>query len=506
MKQTNVSILKERLAEITHLSSALSVLSWDQEVYMPEKGADLRAVSVSHLSTLIHNKFTSIDDDGLLSELNKKLKEGKISGDEAVIVSETWRVFEREKKLPESYVREIAETCSKAQTVWVEARKKNDFALFLPWLSKIVELKRKEAELVGYADSPYDALIDAFEPGMTARESARILGELKDFLVPFIRKIKNAQKVKANPEILKGNFPIERQKEFNNLILREIGFDLSAGRLDESAHPFSSGAHPRDVRLTTRYKKEDVFYAIGSTIHEAGHGLYEQGLPIEHFGTPLCEAVSLGIHESQSRMWENLIGKSREFWMYFYPKLREFFPKPFGKISLDQFYKAINLVTPSLIRTESDEVTYNLHIIIRFEIELGLIDGSIDPKDLPKIWNKKMKEYLGVEVPNDAAGVLQDVHWSHGGIGYFPTYSFGNLYAAQFFSAMKRDIPDLSAKISTGDFASINDWLRKNIHVHGKTYKAGELVKRTTGKPLSSAAFKAYLEEKYGKIYGLNID
>jgi carboxypeptidase Taq len=289
--------------------------------------------------------------------------------------------------------------------------------------------------------------------------------------------------------------------KFNKFVVQKIGFDFDAGRLDTTTHPFATGLHPEDVRITTRYKEDDVLYSLGSAIHEAGHGLYEQGLPSEHFGTPLAEAVSLGIHESQSRMWENLIGKSEPFWKYFYPKLQKEFPEPFRKVSLKDFYRAINNVTPSLIRTEADEVTYNLHIILRFEIEKEMIEGSIDLKDLPNIWRAKMKEYFGISVPNDTLGVLQDVHWSTGLIGYFPTYSFGNLYSAQFFAAMKRDIPDAGKKIAAGKFEEIREWLRHHIHSRGKLYKAGALVKKVTGEPLRSAYFIDYLKQKYGRMY-----
>jgi carboxypeptidase Taq len=282
-----------------------------------------------------------------------------------------------------------------------------------------------------------------------------------------------------------------------------MGFDLESGRIDKSTHPFTSGFHPNDVRITTRYSEKDVFYSIGSTIHESGHALYDQGLPEEHFGTPLAESISLGIHESQSRLWENNVGKSRSFWNYFYPKLQKEFPKPFKSIPTEAFYKAINAVSPSLIRTQADEVTYNLHIIIRFEIEKEMIEGSIDLAKLPEIWRFKMKKYLGIDVPTDKEGVLQDVHWSTGYIGYFPTYSLGNLYAAQLYDTMAKQIPGLSKKIGDGQLEEVRDWLRKKVHIHGKTYNAQELIKKITGEYLNSRYFNEYLEKKYGEIYKL---
>ncbi len=498
----DVKKLRERLADIAHLSAVAAVLNWDQEVMMPKKAADFRAQSVAALAGVLHAKFVAIDDDGLLTGLKALLDAKKLRGGDAVTVSETWRSFVREKKLPEKFVKEMAEVTSKAQTVWAEARASNDFKLFLPHLSRIVKLKRQEAEFVGYKVSPYDALLDSYEPDMATEDASRVLEDLKAFLVPFVKKIA-ASKKKISAKALKGNFPLEKQAAFNAYVASAIGFDFEAGRLDGSTHPFSTSFSPNDCRITTRYKKDDVMYAIGSTVHEAGHAMYEQGLPAAHFGTPLSQSVSLGIHESQSRMWENAVGKSREFWSYFYSKLKKAFPVPFGKLSLDGFYTAINAVKPSLVRTEADEATYNLHIILRFEIEREMIEGSIDLKDLPKIWDAKFQEYFGMKPPSDSLGVLQDVHWSCGYIGYFPTYSLGNLYAAQFYAAMEREIPDVKKKIAKGDFAPVKAWLNKNIHAHGKTYSADALVRKVTGEPLTSAYFTDYLQKKYGEIYGL---
>ena len=494
--------LRKRLSEVYYLSSILNLLNWDQEVNMPHRGSGPRSISIAHLSGIVHNKFVALDKGGVLTNLKRQLDAKKLKGKDAVIVYETWRSFDRERKLPEKFVREMAEITSKAQNKWAEAREKNDFSLFLPWLKKIVSLKRKEAELVGYTDSPYDALLDAYEPDMTSKEVSRILDDLKDFLVPFLKRIKES-KIKIDDRKLSGHFPIEKQVEFNEMIARKMGFDLESGRLDKSTHPFTSGFHPNDVRITTRYSEKDIFYSIGSTIHESGHALYDQGLPEEHFGTPLAESVSLGIHESQSRLWENNVGKDKPFWKYFYPKLQKEFPKPFKSIPTEAFYKAINAVKPSLIRTQADEVTYNLHIIIRFEIEKEMIEGSIDLAKLPEIWCFKMKKYLGIDVPTDKEGVLQDVHWSAGLIGYFPTYSLGNLYAAQLYATMNKQIPRLSNKIAGGHMEEVKNWLRKNVHIHGKTYSAQELIRKITGEYLNSRYFNEYLEKKYGEIYKL---
>ena len=492
--------LRKRLVDIAHLASVLNLLYWDQKTYMPKGGSEGRASSTGQLTEIVHQKFISLDDDGLLSSLKKEVDEKKIKGKDAVIVSETWRSFEREKKLPADFVREESEVKSKSYEAWVEAREKNDFKIFLPWLIKIVSLKRKEAELVGYINSPYDALIDTYEPGMTAVEAFQILNDLKDFLVPFLKEIKSS-KVKINEKKIIGKFPIDQQVKFNEMVVGKLGFDFNAGRIDMTTHPFATGINPQDVRITTRYRDSNIMYSLSCTIHEAGHGLYEQGLPFEHFGTPLADSISLGIHESQSRMWEKIIGMSKPFWKFFYPKLQKEFPKPFKDIPSNEFYNIINKVQPSLIRTEADELTYNLHIILRFEIEKEIIEGSIDLKDLPKIWNTKMKEYFGIDVPSDSLGVLQDIHWAAGLFGYFPTYTFGNLYSAQFYNTMKKDMPDIEKNISQGKFEEIREWLRKHIHMHGKSYTAGGLVKKVTGEDLTSSYFIEYLKKKYMDIY-----
>jgi len=499
-RKENISELREKLQEIYHLGSALQVLHWDMEVFMPLKGAESRAKTIANLSGILHEKFVSKEFASLLKSAKTKLEAGKLGGVESAIVRELWREFERQKKLPMSFVKEMAQVCSEGHNVWIKAREKSDFKLFLPQLKKIVALKRKEAELVGYKKSPYDALLDTYEPYATSEEISMTFEELKNFLVPFLKKIKDS-KNRISSTILKGSFPVEQQKKFDEEVAKKIGFDFEAGRLDTSVHPFSTGFHPNDVRITTRYRKHDLFDSFFGVIHETGHGLYEQGLEAKHFGTPLGESISHGIHESQSRMWENTVARSKSFWKYFFPKLQKQFPDPFGKVKFDDFYRAINFVEPSLIRVEADEVTYSLHIILRFEIEKELIEGSIEVEDLPKIWNAKIEEYLGIKVPNDASGVLQDVHWSGGGIGYFPSYTLGNLYAAQFYNTAKKDILNLEEEIAAGEFSHLREWLRQKIHIHGKMFSADSLVREVTGEPLTSQFFIDYLKEKYGEIY-----
>ncbi len=384
-----------------------------------------------------------------------------------------------------------------AQTAWAQARAASDFSIFQPHLEKIIRLKRKEAEYVGYKESPYDALIDEYEPGMTAKKAEMILENLKDFLVLFLTETLKRQKNKnMNVKKIIGNFPISEQMEFNAFVAEKMGYDFEAGRIDASIHPFTTEFHPQDVRITTRYDMHNVLYALGSTIHETGHALYEQGLPAEHYGTALGQSISLGIHESQSRMWENMIGKSPDFWKYFYPKLQKKFPVPFRKISLHDFCEIINRVKPTFIRTEADEVTYNLHIIMRFEIERDLIEGRLKVTDAPRVWNDKVQKYLGIKVLKDSEGILQDVHWSAGLIGYFPTYAFGNLYAAQFFHTMSYNLP-IKQLLSKGDLKPIRQWLLDHIHMHGKKFTAEALVKEVTGEALNSSYFTDYLKTKY---------
>lgn len=492
--------LLQKLNAIAHIYSAQAVLSWDRETSIPPQGVARRAETIAYLSGLAHELCLDPQFEEILTELHTAYQENKLTDEQSVVVKEVWRDFNYAKKLPTSLIKEFSETCAKAHSSWAEAREKNDFSIFSPDLKKIVELNRKKAELIGYKESPYDARLDVFEPGMTASELSILFHELKEFLVPFLKKIqeKNAT---IDVEKIKGHFPIEKQKEFNKFIAEKLGFNFNAGCLEVSTHPFTTHFHPEDVRMTTRYKETDLLEAITGTIHETGHALYEQGLPQQHFGTPLAEAVSLGIHESQSRMWENHVGKSYEFWEFLYPEMQTRFPEPFKNIPLDEFYKILNNVAPGYIRIESDEVTYNLHIILRFEIEKMIFEGECEVDDLPEIWNQKFKEYFGIDVPDNAHGVLQDVHWSYGSFGYFPTYTLGNLYAAQMYHHAQTQLLSLADELRAGKTEPLLNWLRKNVHQHGKKYSAGELIKEITGEPLQSTYFIDYLKKKFGDIY-----
>ncbi len=494
--------LRAHLEELAHLKSTLALLQWDQEVNMPAKGAKQRGTTIAYLAGLLHDKFLASNATGLLTELKAALDKGSLDDKDSVIVREVWREYEREQKLPSQFVQKLAQQESVATHIWAQARQDNRFDLFLPELETLVALKQEEARLVGYEDTPYDALLDTFEPGATTRELKQIFLELKDFLVPLLQKIQSS-KIKPNPSLLAGRFPQPKQERLNRELAQALGFDFGAGRIDASNHPFATGLHPEDVRITSRYKPDNLFYSLLATLHEVGHALYEQGIAAENFGTPLGESISLAIHESQSRLWENQVGRSREFWQFFFPRLQKIFPRPFQDIKFDDFYLALNHVAPTLIRTEADEVTYNLHIIIRFEIELALIEDTLQPKDLPTVWNQKVQDYLGISVPDDTQGVLQDIHWSSGLFGYFPTYTLGNLYAAQFFATAKATLPDLETSLTKGDFQPLGEWLRQMIHIHGKYYTASHLVKEVTGQPLSSSAFCDYLQTKYETLYHL---
>lgn len=494
MKNPEYAQLVEQMKEIWHVSTALGVLHWDQEVYMPEKGSAMRAQTIGFLAGLWHDRFMALNKGKALEKLVTWAR-AHPKTDEAVVIREIWRSYEREKKIPKKFVEDFSRLCSESQVAWARAREKSDFKLFLPYLEKIVAMRQQEAKYVGYKHTPYDALLDAYEPEMTSATVTKLFDDLKQELVPLIK----AAAKKKTPRLPKGKYPIEKQREFNEFVAKTLGFDTASGRLDISTHPFTIAFHPQDVRITTRYREEDPLYSVGSTVHETGHALYEQGLLVEHIGTPLAETVSLGIHESQSRVWENMIGKSRGFWKFFFPHLKKAFPQ-LKKVDFDDFMAVVNEVKPSLIRTEADEVTYNMHIILRFEMEKALIEGALKPKDVPKVWNAKMKEYLGIDVPDDRRGCLQDVHWSGGMIGYFPTYTLGNLYSAQLYATAKKAMPRMEEKFAKGDFSGIREWLRESVHIHGRRYNAESLIKRATGRELSSEYFVAYLKKKFAAL------
>jgi carboxypeptidase Taq len=488
--------------EVAILNSTESLLGWDERTKLPPAAGEYRAEQMSYLAGFIHKKQTAPEVGDWLAELADSPLASDPHSDTGANIVNLKRDYDRKTKLPQALVEELAKLSVLGQQLWVEARKANDFARFLPLLERTIELKRQEAAAIGYEEEPYDALLDEFEPGAKTAEVAQVLTGLREQLVPLVAAIANSSR-RPNLNVLRGKVPVEFQEQFGRRCAAAIGFDFNQGRLDITNHPFCAGMGPRDVRLTTRYEESFLPGALFSTLHEAGHGIYEQGLQAEHYGLPTGEAVSLGVHESQSRMWENFVGRSRAFWEHFFPIAQQTFGEALASVALDEFYFAINDVRPSLIRTESDEVTYNLHILIRFELELALINNELTVADLPAAWHAKYREYLGIQSPTDADGVLQDVHWSSGAFGYFPTYSLGNLYAAQFFEKAQQDLGDLHEMFSRGEFSPLREWLRSNIHSQGRRYPAAELGRRVTGQPLSHDALMRHLRRKFQSLYDL---
>ena len=488
--------------KITHFSSIIGLADWDQKVMAPKKGRNTFAKATGTLRTEIFKLSVSQEMGDLLSELTLPENLDLLDEVTRAKVREYNQYYEKSKSIPADLFQEYSILTAQANDAWEEAREKNDFARYLPYLEKIVDYKRKFADIYGYEDHPYDALLDEFEPGLTVKKLDPLFAKLRDSSVKLLERIQqNGKRTRA--DLFAQSFTVEKQKEFNRYILPIIGFDLEAGRLDETVHPFAQTVNTGDVRLTTRYLERNVRSALFGTIHEAGHGIYEQHINPQFEESVLQSGASFGIHESQSRFLENMVGRSKEFWKYFYPKLQEYFPKQLENISVDEFYRAVNTVEPSFIRVEADELTYNLHIMLRYEIEKALISGEIEAKDLPVIWNQKMQDYLGVTPSTDTEGVLQDVHWSFGGIGYFPSYSLGNLYAAQILRTIQKDMPDFYNHIENGRFDLIQEWLKENVHQYGKLYTPNELIVKVTGEELNAEYLVEYLEKKYSEVYGL---
>jgi len=494
--------LVKRYREIWILQSCRSVLGWDERVNMPPNGAKNRSEQISLLSRLIHEQQTAPDIKTLLEQVS----DSDLTRDETSITAVNIREFNRSyamlTKIPAAWMATFSRTTALAQHAWVDARKNNDFATFLPHLKTIIALRREYAEMIGYEKDPYDALIDFFEPEATYESISTVFAGFRDGLVDLIGRI---QKSPATPDndLITGDFPEEIQARFGREASAAIGFDYQSGRLDPTVHPFCSGFGPGDTRLTTRYERHYFPMAFFGILHESGHGIYNQGLDPEHYGAPMGNSVSLSIHESQSRMWENIVGRNRRAWDYFFPRAKAHFPDKLGKSNADDFYAAINQVKPSFIRVEADEVTYNLHIIIRFELEHAIINDDIKPEDIPAAWNEKYAAYLGVTPATDSEGCLQDIHWSSGMFGYFPTYALGNLYAAQFYARAKEEMPDLENDFSRGEFTRLRQWLTDKIYRQGMRYRSGKLLEHVTGRPLSPQYHLDYLTEKFGKLYGL---
>ena len=494
--------LKTRMAEIQDLRKAGALLGWDQQTYMPPGGAAARAEQLATLQKTAHIWFVSDEMGRLLDDLQTEAASWDYDSDEASLVRMVARDYQKARKLPAELVAEIARVTTMAFEAWTRARQESDFPLFRPYLEKIVELNIQVAEALGYQERIYDPLLDQFEPEMKTAQVAAIFADLKAELLPLVRAI-SERLDRVDASVLHRRTEVDKQWQFGLEVIRAIGFDLERGRQDKSVHPFTTSMSTGDVRLTTRLDPDYFPTALFGTLHECGHGLYEQGFSPTLERTSLDDGASLGIHESQSRLWENLIGRSRPFIQYYFPRLQALFPEQLGDVDCETFYRAVNRVQPSLIRVEADEVTYNLHIMLRFELENDMLEGKLRIADLPEAWNTKMQEYLGLVPPNDRLGVLQDVHWSSGLFGYFPTYTLGNLLSVQFFDQAKQEIPDLLDQIAAGRFEILLNWLRNNIHRHGRKYTPGELVQRVTGQGLTARNYLAYIKAKFSEIYAL---
>jgi carboxypeptidase Taq len=500
--ETMLEELKRRLATISDLENTAALLDWDQQTYMPPGGAEARAEQRATLAALSHELFTASETGALLEQSEQERAGADPDSDEAALLRVARRDYERAVKLPADLVAEITRTRTLAQEVWAQARPKNDYASFAPWLEKTIELTRRAAECWGYQDRLYDPLLDQYEPGTTTAQVEAMFLDLKPGLVSLVQAIVE-RGAPVDDAVLHRDYDVAGQREFSERLVRAMDYDFTHGRQDTAAHPFCTSFSRDDVRITTRFDPQYIAQSLLASVHEAGHALYEQGCPAAFDRGPLRGGASMGVHESQSRLWENMVARSKGFWQQFFPLLKETFPNQLADTDAERFWRAICKVTPSSIRVEADEVTYNLHILLRFELENELLEGRLSVADAPAAWNRKMQEYLGLTPPDDAQGILQDIHWSMGIMGYFPTYSIGNLLAAQLWEKVNSDLPGLPAQIARGELAPLLAWLREKIHRHGRKYLPNELIPRATGEPLQSRSYLRYLTEKYTELYQL---
>ena len=493
--------LKVLLGEVSDIGHAAAVLGWDQQVNMPPGGAEARGQQLATLSKIAQEKFVSDEVGRLIEDLKADFADADPASDEAAMVRVAARNYDKAKRVPPEFVAEQAVVTSKAFEAWVEAKGKSEFSIFQPHLEKVVDLVRKYISLFPPADHPYDTLLDDYEPGMKTADVKEIFNVLRPKQVELIKAITSAKQVKD--DFLHRKYNEKKMMDFGVDVITKYGYDWSGGRQDKAPHPFQTTFGPGDVRITTRFEADNPTATLFSTLHESGHAMYEQGVNPAYARTPLMGGTSLAVHESQSRMWENLVGRSLPFWEHFFPALKKVFPSQLDGVGVKAFYKAINKVEPSLIRVNADEATYNLHIMLRLELEIAMVEGRVAIKDLPEIWNTKMQEYLGITPPNDAKGVLQDIHWSYGSIGYFSTYALGNLVSAQLWERINMDIRNLDDQIRKGNFSELLGWLRKNIHQHGQKYEPQVLVEKVAGSKITPEPYVRYLTKKYSEIYGL---
>jgi carboxypeptidase Taq len=496
--------LRERTGELSDLGNAALLLEWDQQTMMPAEGGAARAESRATLERLRHELFVSEETGSLIEAARAALNGSDPDSDESRLVRVTARRREKAVRVPTELAAEITRAASIGQEAWVKARAQSDFAAFAPYLKRNFELARSYVECFDGYECPYDVLLDNYEPGMKTSEVARLFDELKAELVPMIATLaEHADRVDGS--IIEGRFPIDRQRELVTEVVRRMGFDPAGWRMDDAVHPFATSFGNRDVRITTRWDETNLVSSLYAGMHECGHGLYEAGIADSLQRSPLGQAESLSMHESQSRMWENMVGRGRPFCGVLAPRIAEVFADSLPGLDPDAFYRAVNRVTPSFIRVEADEATYGLHVILRFELEQELINGTLASDDVPEVWNARVKEYLGLEVTDDALGVLQDVHWSFGAIGYFPTYALGNLIAGQLWDRAHSDLPDLDGQFAAGDLAALREWLREHVHRHGSKFSTAELLERTVGGPIEVGPFVAYLKRKLGDVYGVEL-
>ncbi|MCM3762114.1 carboxypeptidase M32 [Alkalihalobacillus oceani] len=494
---------RQFVKKIEDYKQALALLAWDSRTGAPKKGMAQRSEVIATLSAEVFALSTSEEMAEYLGQLREEALYATLSEVTRKTVDECHKEFERNVKIPKEEFKEYVLLQSQTETLWEEAKEKADFAMFQPNLEKLVAFKKKFIGYWGYEEHPYNTLLDDYEPGVFVATLDQVFAELRDALIPLVKRVTESAH-QPQTDFLFQSFPKEKQKELSLAILEKIGYDFSAGRLDETVHPFAIGINPNDVRITTKYNENDFRVALFGTIHECGHALYEQNISQELIGTPLCDGTSMGIHESQSLFWEKFVGQHVGFWERHYELLQQYSSEQFASVSLEDFYFAVNEAKPSLIRIESDELTYCLHIIIRYELEKALIEGTLDVKDLPAAWNEKMEQYLGIRPENDGEGVLQDVHWSFGAFGYFPSYALGYIYAAQLKEAIAGELPQFDQLVSSGDFTPIHDWLKTNVHQYGKLKQPAELIRSITGGGIDAKPLINYLTEKYSQLYQLS--
>jgi carboxypeptidase Taq len=493
---------KATIAQITHLQEIISMIDWDQRTYMPPGGAEGRSEQLSTISRIRHEMSTSVEFGRMIDGAEAEVAGLDTGSLDFQLVRMARYDFDLATKLPADFVAEMVKTNSIAETVWAEARKENNYAKFAPWLQKNVDLAKRTVDYYGYDDLPYDALLNLYEPKMKTRDVRTLFDQVRPEVVELLHAISSREN-RVDSSCLTREFDETKQEEFGKWAVVQFGYDFNRGRLDRTTHPFATSFGKNDCRITTRYDKNFVQMALMGTMHEAGHAMYEQNVGDDLSKTTIAGGCSNSLHESQSRMWENLVGRSRGFWNYAYPKFLELFPTALEGTDADMIYRSFNKISPTLIRVEADEVTYNLHIILRFELEQDLLDGKLSVADAPEAWNGKMSEYLGVTPTTDSDGVLQDVHWAMGGMGYFPTYSLGNFVSCQLYDQALIDVPSIPAQIECGDFTGLFNWLKEHVWTDGRRYFPQEQIMKATGQPLETGPYLRYLKRKFGDIYGV---